>query len=104
MTHADAALHAGDRLLAALDADDFDAVLEATRERGACVDRLVQSGEAPDAEAAARFVHQDRALADRIRRTQERLADALRQAGRVQHAAGQYAASGPMPTRLHAHG
>ncbi|MDT0632352.1 hypothetical protein [Rubrivirga litoralis] len=101
---AEAAFQAGARLLAALDADDLDAVLVAARERGGAVDRLARSGAAPDAALAARFAEQDRALADRLGRAHDQIAEALRQSGRTQRAAGRYASAAPPAARLRARG
>lgn len=106
---ATAAFEAGERVLASLaagdfDAIDFDAVLQAAQARGAHVARLGTAGEPPDPAMAARFVQQDEALAHRLAQAHAQLAEALRQSGRVQHAAGRYAAGAPTHARLQARG
>ena len=100
----DAVLSAGDRLLAALNADDFDTVLETARRRGALVAALVRSDAPPDPADAARFVEQDHALAHHLGLAHNRLAEALRQSGRVQHAADRYGSAPPRLARLQASG
>jgi hypothetical protein len=87
-------LDAGDRLADALDADDLDAARRALDDRQRAVD------------AAAPGPHEaPPALADRLRRQEERLARALRTgldaaraeagaAGRAAHAHDRYAAAG----------
>ena len=101
---AEAVLRAGDRLLAALEAGDPDAVLAAARERGGAVDRLARSGAAPGAALAARLADQGRTLAERLGHAHDRTAEALRRSGRAQHAAGRYADAAPSPARLQARG
>ena len=101
---AEAALHVGERLLAALDRDDLDAARAAAEEREALVKELVASGSSADAEMAARFKQQGDALVEQLGHTHGRLADALRQFGRVQHATDQYAGGTPVQARLQARG
>lgn len=103
---AEAALHAGDRLLRALDAGDADAVLACAEERGGLVARLIEltGRESRDPALAARFVQQGRELAERVGRAQYDVAHTLCQSGRYHHAADQYAAGGPRHARLQVRG
>lgn len=102
----DAVYAAGEAVLAALVAADFESAVAHAQERGALIALLAATGRpGPDTEPhRQRLWAQDAVLTERLGEAQAQLADALRVSGRYQHAAGQYAGGAPVHARLQARG
>ena len=96
-------LDCGERLLLALDGDDFKLAAACAHERDVLVEGLGDASPLEDAVLAAQLGQQDRLLAERAQAAYDRLSASMRQAERFHQAASSYAPP-PKQGRLHAHG
>lgn len=100
----DAIYTLGEQIITALDASDFEAVVEQVAAREALVGELPEKHVEVDALRMARLAHQNRLLAEALQTAHTRLSEALHRSDQYQHAAASYADAAPSPSRLHAHG